>query len=132
MTHKYLLIEAGQLIDETTHCYIVMIGTSKQADRDYLAILANSMSCGYYFELYKQVQAEFLYRIQREYTNLPPLQSITARDYVRAMKQNLREPLNSQNLSQAHHMRNMLSLQYFTNSRLNRLSSSASVDTSKT
>lgn len=132
MKHKYLLIEAGQIIDETTHCYIVMIGTSKQENRDYLAILANSMSCGYYFELYKNEQAEFLHRIMQEYPTLPPLQTIQARDYVRAMRQNLREPLSSQSLSQAHHMRNILNLQYFTNSRINRLSSSASVGTSKT
>ena len=132
MKHKYLLIECGRMFDETAHLYQVWVGTGKQADRDYLAIVAHSVACGYYFELWTSQVDEFYSMLLRHYPTLPQLEKIDARDYVRNLKQALRQPMSCQSLSNKHHLKNAISTQYFINSRLNRLKPSASVHTKKT
>lgn len=127
MKHKYLLIESGRVVDETTRIYQIWIGSGKQADRDYLAIMANAVSCGYYFQLWSDKVCEFLDKLLQHYHFDTPIMSVQARDYVRAMKANLRQPLSAACLSNQHHLRNAVNLQYFMAGQLNRKKSSASV-----
>lgn len=94
MTHYHLLIVAGRSIDDSTQFYKVAVGTSRQADRDYLYLVAFCANHNYYFHLWDAGTADFFERICR---SLDPshdglsivrqrLQVVRARDIVRAFK----------------------------------------------
>lgn len=125
MKHKYLLIECGREIDIDSHFCFIYVGSSKQAQRDYLTILANSVSCGYYFELYSTEVAKFLLNVMESVSHQITLHSIDARDYCRALKQNVSLPNDEELLRNRHHMLNFLNTNYRISSNLSRRNSSA-------
>lgn len=103
MTHYYYLIAAGRVIDDTTKFYKIAVGTSKQADRDYLYILALATEKNWYFKLVSQHSTDFVNKIAESVAGsqvaLPLLslhfQKLSARDFVRSQKQHISEPLKS-------------------------------------
>lgn len=103
MTHYYYLIAAGRVIDDTTKYYKIAVGTSKQANRDYLTILALATEKNWYFEIVSPKSTEFVTKIAESVTDsqvtLPLLslhfQLLSARDFVRAQKQHISVPLTS-------------------------------------
>lgn len=103
MTHYYYLIAAGRVIDDTTKYYKIAVGTSKQANRDYLTILALATEKNWYFEVVSQKSTEFVTKIAESVAEsqvtLPLLslhfQLMSARDFVRAQKQHISVPLTS-------------------------------------
>lgn len=103
MTHYYYLIAAGRVIDDTTKYYKIAVGTSKQANRDYLTILALATEKNWYFALVSQKSTEFVNKIAESVTEsqvtLPLLslhfQKMSARDFVRSQKQHISVPLTS-------------------------------------
>lgn len=103
MTHYYYLIAAGRVIDDTTKYYKIAVGTSKQANRDYLTILALASEKNWYFEIVSPKSTEFVTKIAESVAGsqvtLPLLslhfQKMSARDFVRAQKQHISVPLTS-------------------------------------
>ena len=103
MTHYYYLIAAGRVIDDTTKYYKIAVGTSKQANRDYLSILAMATEKNWYFEIVSPKSTEFVTKIAESVADsqvtLPLLslhfQLLSARDFVRAQKQHISVPLTS-------------------------------------
>lgn len=103
MTHYYYLIEAGRVIDDTTKFYKIAVGTSKQANRDYLTILALATEKNWFFEIVSPKSTEFVTKIAESVAGpqveLPLLslhfRLLSARDFVRSQKQNISVPLTS-------------------------------------
>ena len=96
MKHRYLLIEASTLVDETSRFYFLNLGSTRQDNRDFLYVTALSMSKGYYFELYNEDARSFLTKVAQSLhpsskTPLHDLSIVSAsfRDYVRAHKANV-------------------------------------------
>lgn len=118
MTHYHYYVTAGDQVDATSCIYLVAVGHGRQADRDYLFLMANSVNCGHYFAIRSSESSDFIVRLQE--STLPdilPVIKIKARDLVRNIKASLREPLSAASLHNAHHMRNYLSTQYLLSSR---------------
>lgn len=113
MTHYHLYINAGALVDETSVVYKVGIGTSKQANQDYLFLTAYAVEHGHYFALWSNESVEFLLRIQQSVAPVelyPRL--ISARDLVRQFKTQLANPLDQSALHDRHKFRMQTSLNY--------------------
>ena len=121
MTHYYLFIQAGSTIGTDSVFYKVGVGTGRQANRDYLFLLAHAISCGYYFEKWSLQVADFFAQIEQymESEGLPcELRLVKARDLVRALKANITIPLQANALSNEHHMRHYLNANYFLSNRM--------------
>lgn len=94
MTRNYIYIEAGREIDETSRFFRVSIGTSKQSNRDYLFLLAYSMSHNYFLELNSSSVADYLLNIAESLggsryvcpLDVLRIRNIKIRDLVRAIK----------------------------------------------
>lgn len=63
MTHFYYYIESGAILDENARLFKVGIGTSRQSQRDFLALTAFAVNHGHYFELVSDKTDEFLRRV---------------------------------------------------------------------
>lgn len=109
MTHFYYYITAGRTMDETSHVYRVAIGTSIQANRDYLFLIAYSESHGHYFEIVSLKSSDFVSKVLDSGYQL---EAITARDLVRSIKSQTANPLNPSALSQQHRFRMQTNLDY--------------------
>lgn len=103
MTHYYLLIEESGVLTSESKIWKVAVGQSKQADRDFLFLLAHTADNGYYFEKITGAVAEFLYNIAVsvapvgsespiDYLNI---RQVKARDLVRSIKKRTAIPLDS-------------------------------------
>lgn len=109
MTHFYYYITAGRTMDETSHVYRVAVGTSCQANRDYLFLIAYSESHGHYFEIVSLKSSEFVSKvIDSGYQ----LEAITARELVRSIKAQTANPLNPSALSHQHRFQMQTNLDY--------------------
>ena len=121
MTHYYLYIEAGATVDTTSRFYKVAVGTSKQAQKDYLFLVAHAVDNGHFFEIWSTQVDAFLEKCwslsQLDRSSVVPT---TARDLVRAFKTNTRPTLSSQTLINRHRMMNALNIAYRIQSNLNR------------
>lgn len=121
MTHYHLYIIAGATIDSGTVFYRVRIGTGRQADRDFLYLLATATSCGYYFEKWSDDVDDFLQKIRRSFERDGiqfQLREIKARQLVRALKANIQLPISSDFLKNSYHMRNLLDGNYLLSCRM--------------
>lgn len=113
---------AGREIDADTLIYRVGVGTSRQADRDYLFLLAQAVEHNWYFEKWSTQVAEFLHNVL---VSLAPASSddplggtlvhgVLLRDLVRAIKNGESVPVDDNAIRNANHMRQWLSLNYRT------------------
>ena len=87
MTHYYHYIAADGSVDENTKFYSVGVDTGKQANRDYLFLIAYAAEHNHYFELYSVESTRFVGEVKK---SLEPIifctMKISARDLVRAFK----------------------------------------------
>lgn len=113
MTHKFLYIAAGVVIDTTARFYSVTLGTSFQGRRDEKFLDGYATSHGHYFAKWSTCVDEFLTRIR---TSLAPIDitllPCSGRQLVRCLKAGTSCAIPSQLLSNAHHMRVQLDLNY--------------------
>lgn len=86
MRHKYLYVECGAVIDDTAKAFQVYVGTSKQANRDFLAITARAASNGHFFQLWSIEVAEFFHRLLTAHPALRKYEAVTEREFVRSFK----------------------------------------------
>lgn len=120
MTHNYLLIMADAQITTATRFYKVAVGTSRQADRDFLYLTALSVERGYYFERWSAEVCDFYRRIcesmQQEHTQVAQLAvrlvPISARELVRSIKHGEAPAAAITPPPSRHHMLSFLSLNY--------------------
>lgn len=63
MTHYYYLICAGAQVDLNTQFFRVGVGTSRQANSDFLFLTATAVDKGWYFERVSEVSDEFIRKI---------------------------------------------------------------------
>lgn len=63
MVHYYYLICAGAQVDENTQFFRVGVGTSRQANSDFLYLTAQAVDKGWYFERVSDVSDEFIRKI---------------------------------------------------------------------
>lgn len=112
----YIYIEAGALIDETSRFFNVAIGTTKQATRDYLFLMAHSVSHGFYFEPVSVISDNFLEKIAQSLSFSSVLelgvQHVDARCLVRSIKANVAMPISAAQLTNADYQRLMLDKDY--------------------
>lgn len=119
MKTYYLYIEAGAQIDKDSKFYKVGVGTSKQATRDYLYLIAYSVQHGHYFEKWSSEVATFLNQVagsmnQKSVT----LMGADARDLVRQFKAFQAVPLSAHSLRAAHQLRMVTDTDYRISSNL--------------
>lgn len=96
MTHYYHYIEADSSLNENTVFYMVGVGTSKQATRDYLFLIAYAAEHGHYFELFSSQSSGFVRKCKESLAPIIPQSvKITARDLVRMFKNNEHIAVNS-------------------------------------
>lgn len=98
MKHKYLYIQAGAQLDETSKPYIVMVGTSKQDRRAHAFLSDYARKNGFYFEKGSEKVFSFLKRIQNSVENFPQLKLIDVCTLVRNIKSCSDSPYNSASL----------------------------------
>ena len=90
MMHYYYFIVAGREIDETTRFYKVRIGSSKQAQRDFLYLTSYSVDNGHYFSLLTHESIDFVCKVQYSlHIKEIPWIYCDARDLVRAFKKDV-------------------------------------------
>ena len=94
MTHFYYLICAGAQVDENTQFFRVGVGTSRQANSDFLFLTAAAVDKGWYFERVSATSDDFVRKIAEslypddEGTKMLRLKfrQCLVRDVVRAIK----------------------------------------------
>lgn len=113
MTHYHIYIAAGNVLDGSSKFFKVGIGASKQANRDYLFLLAHATDNGHFFEAWSDKVDEFLMKIRHSlgYHYLP-MEVVDARSLVRAIKSGTAIPLNQSHLHAADQQRKALDLNY--------------------
>lgn len=119
MNHFHVLITAGREINNDSRFYLLEVGTTLQANRDYLFVLAWAESHGYYFHIKDAATMEFLSRVAASlYPSAKfPLSEIQAqrmkiRDFVRSIKSHTAQPLNQSQLDSQNHLLNELNTNY--------------------
>lgn len=125
MVHYWNLICAGAQIDETTKFFRVAIGTTKQADRDFLFLTAFATSHGYFFEKDCPQVSEFTKKCLLSCSDLPDgaelvpnkIQLVSARNLVRALKAAEALPMSQNQIANFNHVAHFLSLNYRVFSR---------------
>lgn len=121
MIHVHYYIEAGAVIDTTTRVYCVRVGSSKQAQRDFLYLTAHAVDCGHYFEMRSTKTLEFVDRVLHSVVpGSLTIQPISARNLVRSFRMAESVPLSSVILHQQHQLRNVMDTTYRITSNLNR------------
>jgi hypothetical protein len=119
MTHYHYYIECGQILNEDARIWVVGVGTSAQAQRDYLFLVAYAAEHNHYFALRSEDSSRFVLRVTGS-LGLPDdaCRTIKARDLVRYFKAGDAMPFDSAQLLEAHRQRCSLSLSYRISSRL--------------
>lgn len=115
MTSYHFYIECGQVIDATTRIFKVGIGTTRQADRDYLYLVSYAMSHGHYFKICDRESSEFVLKLIgacREDGVLLTVETVTARNLVRSLKNQEKIPLDVDSLKNDHHAKMFLDSNY--------------------
>lgn len=96
MTHYYHYIEADSSLNENTVFYMVGVGTSRQATRDYLFLIAHAAEHNHYFEIFSSQSAEFVRKCKKSLApTIPTSVKISARDLVRMFKNKERPAVNT-------------------------------------
>lgn len=86
MKHKYLYIQAGAQLDESSKPYNVMVGSSKQDRRDHAFLSDYARKNGFYFEKGSEKVFSFLRKIQSSVENLPQLKLVDVCTLVKDIK----------------------------------------------
>lgn len=94
MTHYYYLICAGSQVDQDSLFFRVGVGTSSQANRDFLFLTAQAVDKGWYFERVSAASDDFVRKLAESLypttdgTSLLRLQvkQCLVRDVVRSIK----------------------------------------------
>lgn len=94
MTQIYLLIEAGDILDESTNFYFVNVGTSRHAQYSYRSLLSLCQQRNWYFKLRDADVSQFLRRIFTSIPNHRPVIKCDVCDMIRNFKQGTRPPLS--------------------------------------
>ena len=100
MTHYYYLICAGAQVDQNTQFFCVGVGTSRQANSDFLFLTAAAVDKGWYFERVSAASDDFVRKIAESLypttdgTSLLRLQvrQCLVRDVVRSIKRGVALP----------------------------------------
>lgn len=100
MTHFYYLICAGSQVDENTQFFRVGVGTSRQANSDFLFLTAAAVDKGWYFERVSEASDNFIRKLAESLypttdgTSLLRLQvrQCLVRDVVRSIKRGVALP----------------------------------------
>lgn len=100
MTHFYYLICAGSQVDENTQFFRVGVGTSRQANSDFLFLTAAAVDKGWYFERVSEASDDFVKKLAESLypttdgTSLLRLQvrQCLVRDVVRSIKRGVALP----------------------------------------
>ena len=95
MKHKYLYIQAGAQLDETSKPYIVMVGTSKQDKRAQAFLADYARQNGFYFEKGSEKVFSFLRKIQKSVENFPQLKLVDVGTLVKNIKSCSDSPYNA-------------------------------------
>ena len=120
MTHLHYLVICGSapygkssILDETATIYTVSVGTSKQANSDYLFLTAFASDHDCYFALKSKESIDFVFRLIQEY-RIPQAQqvSIDARSLVRAIKAGVKAPNDGTKNTYQHQFRKIFDLNY--------------------
>ena len=98
MKHKFIYIEAGAQLDESSKPYIVMVGTSKTDRRAYAFLADYARQNGFYFEKGSEKVFSFLRKIQRSVENFPQLKLIDVCTLVRNIKSCTDSPFTAESL----------------------------------
>lgn len=112
MTHKYLYIECGNILDETAKFYLVYVGTSQQANRDYLFLTAYSVEHGHFFELNSRRVADFLDKVRCSLPCMAQPIAVSSRELVRHFRNGTRPSLSAAQLANYNHVMTYLNLNY--------------------
>lgn len=119
MTHYHYYIECGQILGEDARIWVVGVGTSAQAQRDYLYLVAYAAEHNHYFALRTEDTSRFVLRVTNSLSlSDDACRTIKARDLVRYFKAGDAMPFDGTQLLAAHRQRCSLSLDYRISSRL--------------
>lgn len=120
MKHYFYYIMAGREIDETAQFFKVAIGSSKQAQRDFLFLTSFSVQHNDYFEIVSRSSQEFLEKVRDSlcFDELD-IKYCDARDLVRSLKANTQVATPQYVRDNADHQRRILDINYrvFSNLR---------------
>lgn len=120
MTHYYYFIAAGATWDGTTAIFKVAIGSTKQAQRDYLALTAHAVDNDYYLEIVSQESDIFIKKVLHSLAEYgTQIQHVKVRDLVRSIKSATALSLSPAALHNAHYQRMQLDTSYRIQSKLN-------------
>lgn len=120
MKSKYLFIEAGHEVDETTQPYYVMVGTTSQDNRDLLFLISWSVNHGAYFEPFNQGTADFWSKLLDATPSMRPVILTDARLLVKALKDGTRPQNKQYQLDNQSRMRRFLDTNYLVSGYINR------------
>lgn len=113
MKHYHVLIIAGRQVDLNSQFFRLAIGSSMQGNRDYLFLQSLAVSHGYFFHLYDNYCVDFLFKIAESLgLDRVSLIDCDVREWVRNFKAGTSLPLSQQSLSNQHHTRYFLDLNY--------------------
>lgn len=121
MTKYHFYIVAGQQVDSTAKFFRVGIGTTKQADRDFLFLLKYAADNGHYFSVWSREVDDFIHRLA-DSLNLDclPIQAVNARELVRSFRERTSLPFSQDALKNTNAMRYAFNVDYRISSNLNR------------
>lgn len=120
MSHYYYLITAGLVIDTASRICKVAVGTSDQANRDFLFLTSWAVMHNFYFELVSKESSDFILQVQKSLdTGHLEVEAFKARDLVRSIKTTGALPQKSAVKSSSLYQRAMLDANYlfFKNQR---------------
>lgn len=120
MTHFYYLICAGSQVDENTQFFRVGVGTSRQANSDFLFLTAAAVDKGWYFERVSEASDDFVRKLAESLypttdgTSLLRLQvrQCLVRDFVRSLKRGVALPSDVNSAKNRLNSLQFLSLNY--------------------
>ncbi|MBQ8705332.1 MAG: hypothetical protein IJ548_03455 [Paludibacteraceae bacterium] len=115
MTHFHYFIKTpGRILDDQSRLYIVGVGSSKQAGRDYLFLTAYAAEHECYFSPITGDADAFIHRCEQSigYPLRMRSQRISARCLVRSLKAGSDIPYSADQLRNVDHLRKFLSLNY--------------------
>lgn len=120
MVHYYYLICAGSQVDQDSQFFRVGVGTSSQANRDFLFLTAAAVDKGWYFERVSAASDDFVRKLAASLypttdgTSLMRLQvkQCLVRDVVRSIKKGVALPSDVNSAKNRLNSLHYLSLNY--------------------
>lgn len=113
MTHYFIYILAGHELTTTAAFYSVALGTSRQGQRDCSFLEQYAAQHGHYFARWSSSVDDFLTKVKKSLLpHVVTIQPISGRDLVRCLRTDSRVQLSAEFLSNLHHERFMLNLDY--------------------